>query len=99
MGGQGTFMLFYEYNDGFVEVLQDVSDDEVEERSNPEVKENDSEEESKETQESDIEEESKEASATETTEDLATSTTSLSDVSMKEESKEEFNVAEAQVHL
>lgn len=110
LGGQGTFMLFYEYNDGFVEVLQDVSDDEVEERSSPEVKENDSEEElketkgdseeeSKETQESDTEEESKEVAATETTEDLAKPTTSLSDVSMKEESKEEFNVAEAQVHL
>ncbi|KAI5969794.1 UBP1 [Candida margitis] len=31
LGGQGTFMLFYEYNDGYVEVLQDVSDDEEEE--------------------------------------------------------------------
>ncbi|CAX43079.1 ubiquitin carboxyl-terminal hydrolase, putative [Candida dubliniensis CD36] len=28
LSGQGTFMLFYEYDDGFKEVLQDVSDEE-----------------------------------------------------------------------
>ncbi|KAI3406245.2 UBP1 [Candida oxycetoniae] len=30
LGGQGTFMLFYEYDDGFKETLQDVTDDEEE---------------------------------------------------------------------
>ncbi|KAI5952678.1 UBP1 [Candida jiufengensis] len=30
LGGQGTFMLFYEYDDGFKEILQDVTDDEEE---------------------------------------------------------------------
>ncbi|CAK9439177.1 uncharacterized protein LODBEIA_P34010 [Lodderomyces beijingensis] len=31
LGGQGTFMLFYEYDDGVKEVLQEVTDDEEEE--------------------------------------------------------------------
>ncbi|KAK6459573.1 uncharacterized protein RJT20DRAFT_124820 [Scheffersomyces xylosifermentans] len=31
LSGQGTFMLFYEYDDGFQEILQDVSDSEEEE--------------------------------------------------------------------
>lgn len=30
LSGQGTFMLFYEYDDGHQEVLQSISDDEVE---------------------------------------------------------------------
>ncbi|KAG5422214.1 UBP1 [Candida metapsilosis] len=115
LGGQGTFMLFYEYNDGFVEVLQNVSDDEEEEesrdRSSPDVKESES--------ESDSDENSKAGAVTDSetgNDTLAASTTSLSDVSMKGEQKEEseeeseeesteqprrdeFDVAEAQVHL
>ena len=42
LSGQGTFMLFYEYDDGFKEVLQDVTDEEEEEkkrRKAPVVKE------------------------------------------------------------
>lgn len=33
LDGQGTFMLFYEYDDGFKEVLQDVSESEIESES------------------------------------------------------------------
>ena len=36
LSGQGTFMLFYEYDDGFKEVLQDVTDEEEEEKEKEE---------------------------------------------------------------
>lgn len=123
LSGQGTFMLFYEYNDGFVEILQNVSDDEVEERSSPEAKDSsdeekesdedkgidaqkldDEEKQGDEQKQSDSNKETKpavgdsddETGQTKDAEDSAMST-SVSDVSMKDES--EFNVAEAQVHL
>ncbi|KAK6204754.1 uncharacterized protein RJT21DRAFT_10939 [Scheffersomyces amazonensis] len=36
-GGQGTFMLFYEFDDGFNEILQDVSDSEPESEAEAEA--------------------------------------------------------------
>ena len=36
LGGQGTFMLFYEFDDGFKEVLQNVTDDEEEQEERQE---------------------------------------------------------------
>ncbi|CAI5758130.1 unnamed protein product [Candida verbasci] len=97
LNGQGTFMLFYEYDDGYKEILMDVSDEEEEEEKE---KEDEKEEDINQVNETTKEinradsEESEPLPATEHQENLSNN----EDDSISTHSID-FNIAEAQVHL